>query len=111
MKYMNEFALAYLLERFFYRIFIFIRNWYVGGGRLVMRETTALLESLDRTFALRANLANFFQPLYQDHSVIGHVLGLIFRSGRVIIGAILYGVIVFVAVFFYLAWALLPFYL
>jgi len=104
----TNFALTYLVQRFFYRIFIFLRNWYVGSARLFFRETMAILEGFDRTIALRATAANFFKPLYQDYSAIGRILGLVFRSGRIVIGAGIYAVVIACAAALFVAWALLP---
>jgi len=104
----ETFAFGYVLYRFFYRIFAFFRNWYIGGFYVVARRTISFLETLDWIFAWHATLRNFFQPLYQDHTVVGHLFGAVFRSFRLIAGTVFYAVVIAVAIAAYLAWALLP---
>lgn len=106
-----SFSLAYLGYRFFYRIKEFIYNWYAGGFRVIGRETLNVLENLDRFFAWRINLRNLFQPLYQDHSVVGHTLGFIFRSARILAGSFFYLLIIAAAILVYLIWIASPIYL
>ncbi len=101
-----DFALVYLVGRFFFRLTDFFHHWYVDASRRFAYAFTALLEYLDRTFAVKITLKHFFQPLYKDYSVIGRVLGVIFRSVRIIIGV---GVYLFWAAIFaaaYLVWIL-----
>lgn len=78
---------------------------------MVAHRTMNALESLDRTFALRITLQNLFQPLYQDHSVVGHLLGFLFRLVRLAVGAAAYAFLIALAVVVYLSFAFLPFYL
>jgi len=105
---MDDFALGYLFHRLFYRIFDFFRHWYVGGSRMIAHVFISTLEHMDRSFAVKITIAHFFEPLYKDYSVVGRVLGIIFRVFRIAIGAAIYVVI---AVFFligYLAWIAVP---
>ncbi len=104
----ERFAIGYLVGRFLYRIFAFVRNWYLGGFLVIGRHTLALLESLDQTFAFKLTLRHFFQPLYQDHTVLGHTLGLFFRTSRLVGGGIIYFFVIFLAVVLYCAWAAAP---
>ena len=48
------------------------------------------MENLDKTFAITLNLRYFFAPLYKDYSIMGRILGIIFRTIRIIIGTIIY---------------------
>jgi hypothetical protein len=98
-------ALIYIFSQAFYRIIDFFRNWYVGGARFIVHRTLAFLESLDRTFALKVTVEHFFEPLYQDHSVIGHTLGILFRSLRILASVLIYASITAFAGALYGAWA------
>jgi hypothetical protein len=103
-----DFALFYVIQRFFYRIFDFFHHWYADGSRLIAHEFISTLESADQSLALRITLRHFFEPLYKDYSVIGRILGVVFRTGRVIVGAALY---LFIAALFaaaYLIWIAIP---
>jgi hypothetical protein len=103
---MDDFALGYLIHRFFYRIFDFFRHWYMGGSRIIAHTFISTLENMDRSFAVKITLQHFFEPLYKDYSVIGRILGVVFRSFRIVFGAVVY---VAITVFFavaYVVWIL-----
>ena len=106
-----SFSLVYLVHRFFYRIYDFLRDWYIGGFWVIARRTMAILESLDQTIALRVTLRYFLKPLYQDYSFLGYLLGFVFRSGRLIFGGLVYLLIVSVAIVVYVLWAGFPIYI
>ena len=67
-----------------------------------------LLESLERTFAFHVTLRHFFEPLYQDRTILGHVLGFVFRTVRLAGGAVIYFLVICAAVVLYLGWAAFP---
>lgn len=104
---MNFFA-TYLLGRLLFRIKEFAMHWYYGAFLNVTNHTLNFLGSLDETIALRITLRNFFRPLYGDWSPVGRILGIVFRSGRVVIGIAIYPVIIAVAMLIYAAWAAIP---
>ena len=104
-----NFAVIYLIQRFFYRIFDFFHHWYEDAVRVFNHWVINFYERLDQTFALRITLRYFFQPLYKDYTVMGRILGVIFRSGRILVSLIVYGFLGIFAVFFYLLWLTLPF--
>lgn len=103
--------LVYLFDRFIYRISHFIRHWYVDSFMAYGRFVVARLEDMDQTIALKITWRNIFQPLYQEHNVIGYALGFIFRSIRLVIGGTLYAVVLAVAAVVFLVWAGIPVYI
>ena len=104
-----NFALTYLIRRFFYRIFDFFHHWYEDAVRVFNHWVISFYERLDQTFALRITFKYFFQPLYKDYTIVGRILGVIFRSGRIFLGFIVYGFFGLIFLGFYLLWlALLP---
>ena len=105
---MDTFALGYLIHRFFYRIGDFFHHWYIDGTRVIAHRFVSTLEDLDQTFAVRVTLRYFFQPLYKDYSVIGRILGLVFRTGRLIIGAAIYLMVTLLFLAFYVLWVMVP---
>ncbi len=105
-----SFSLVYLAQRFVYRIEMFVYDWYIGGFLAIGAKTIGVLESLDRTWALCINVRNVFRPLYQDQSLIGHILGFALRLGRIIIAAALYVVVIIVGATAYVFWAGIPLY-
>lgn len=103
-------SIGFLLWRALYRVFDFIRDWYIGGAKTIFGGTIRVLESLDKSLALAVTLRYFFKPLYQDYSVIGYSLGIVFRFLRILIACILYALIAVAGIVIYVAWAaLLPF--
>jgi len=106
-----DFTLIYLVRRFFYRVFEFLRHWYVKSFSIYSHTVINFLEQLDKFFALRVTLRHLFQPLYKDYSFIGYVLGFFFRIWRVIIASLIYAIIIVVAIFFYVVWLLTPVYI
>ena len=105
-----SFSLVYLLQRFVFRVWQFVRDWYRGGFRVISHAAIRTLESLDRTIALRVTLRHFFEPLYGDRTTIGYTLGIPFRLARVLIALALYLFIFAFALFVFVLWALLPFF-
>jgi len=97
-------AAVYIVHRALYRIGTFFEHWFMGSLRVITHKTLSILESLDQTLALKITLNHFFDPLYQDHSFIGHTLGILFRSMRAIVATMVYGVIIGIAVAVYAAW-------
>jgi hypothetical protein len=103
-----DFAPVYLIQRFFYRLVDFFHHWYVDGSRVIGHRFISALEKTDQSLAIKITIRYFFQPLYKDYTVIGRILGVIFRSGRIAIGAVVYLVIVALFALFYLAWLATP---
>ncbi len=107
MRLMNV-ALVYLVERFFWRIGDFFHHWYVHGSRKFAHYFVSFLERVDRTLAFKITLRYFFQPLYKDYSVVGRILGIFFRSGRLLIGLFVYVVLGLLFLAIYIVWVALP---
>lgn len=106
-----DLAVVYLIQHFFYRILEFLRHWYVKSIRMYSNFVLDKLERLDRYFAFIITAKHIFQPLYKDYSIIGYVLGFLFRLLRLVIGALAYAVIFIIAVFLYIIWLVSPIYI
>ena len=100
----------YIFDSFFGQIFDFFRRWYKSGFIRISQTAVSVLNFLDRYFAVRVSLSNLLRPLYQDRSVIGYVLGFIFRLIRIVLGTIIYLAIILGFSAVYLIWAALPIY-
>lgn len=103
------FAPLYLLNRFAFRISDFFHHWYVDGSRAFGHRTMEIFRSLDRIFALRITIYYFWKPLYGDYSVIGRILGVIFRAFRALIATVLYAILATIAIALYILWLAIPF--
>ena len=103
-----NYALVYMVHRGMFRVVDFFHHWYVDASKALIHRFVSALENLDQTFAVRLTLAHFFEPLYKDYSIPGRAFGIVFRTGRVIIGAALYAVIGACFLALYIAWLVLP---
>lgn len=103
-----DFSVVYLAQRLVYRIAGFFKHWYVGGSHVIGRRFMATLASADRSFAVAITVRHFFEPLYKDYTVIGRILGVVFRTGRILIGGMVYLVIVIIYAAIYLVWLAIP---
>ena len=103
--------LIFVLNRFVFRISEFIRRWYLESARIYSHFIISLLENLDKIFALKITWRHFTEPLYQDRTVVGYILGFIFRFFRLLVGVIIYGILIFLAAIIFICWALLPFFI
>lgn len=103
-----DFAPVYLVQRFFYRIVDFFHHWYVDGSRSIGDQFMLTLRTADESFAIKITLRHFFEPLYKDYSIIGRILGVIFRTGRILVGGIAYLLISIIFAIVYLAWLAIP---
>ncbi|MBM3256840.1 MAG: hypothetical protein FJY98_00715 [Candidatus Liptonbacteria bacterium] len=101
-------AFIYFIERALFRVGDFFRHWYMDASRTMFHWLVSLLESLDRTLALRVTVRRFFEPLYQDWSVVGRILGVVFRSIRSLIAIFLYAGICLIWAIIYIVWVSLP---
>ena len=103
-----NFALVYIVNRFFYRIGDFFHHWYFHATRTMIHSLITFLERLDRTLAIKITLHHFFEPLYKDYTILGRILGVIFRTGRVLIGGIIYLFFGIIFLILCLIWVLIP---
>jgi hypothetical protein len=104
-----SFAPVYLLNRFMFRLTDFMSHWYIDGSRRFAHGYIDLLQSLDHALALRVTLHYFWRPLYGDYTIIGRILGVVFRTLRVLVALVVYAFISFFALILYVVWLSLPF--
>ena len=103
-----DFSLVYLVQRFFFRIYDFFHHWYIDGSRAFGRLVIRTLEEIDKVMAIKITFRYFFQPLYGDYTMMGRILGVIFRAGRILAGAAVYLVLAIVFATVYLVWLAVP---
>ncbi len=103
-----DFSLVYLVGRFLYRVVDFFHHWYVDGSRFFGRKFIGALTELDKTLAVKVTLEHLFEPLYKDYTIMGRILGAIFRTCRVLIGVVVYLVVAALAILLYVIWLAIP---
>ena|SRR3989344_5796052 len=104
----NRISLFYLLNHLAKRVLDFFRHWYADGFIRASDWTLSGLEQLDRRFAVRITVKNWFQPLYQDFTVIGYIWGFIFRTIRILVGLSVYSVFILSAIALFALWSAMP---
>lgn len=100
---------VYLGGRFLWRLADFFRHWYLDGSRRLAHGFISFLFDMDRIFAVRITMHYFWKPLYGDYSIIGRVLGVVFRTARIIVALGLYAIFAAIFAVIYLAWLAVPF--
>jgi hypothetical protein len=103
-----DFSVVYLARRLLYRFLDFFHHWYVDGARAIGRRFMTTLTAADQSLAVAITLRHFFEPLYKDYSVIGRILGIVFRSFRVAIGGAFYVLLAVAFAVVYIIWLAIP---
>ena len=98
----------YILSSFFLRIWLFLKHWYFDGFFFITEKTISILGFFDQLFALKSTLLNLFRPLYQDYSLVGQIIGPIFRFLLLILGIIIYLAIIIISLIIFIIWAAIP---
>ncbi len=86
----------------------FFRHWYLDGVRAILSATLRSISELERSIAVRVTLHHFSEPLYQDWSVFGRFLGVVFRSLRILFGVFLYLFLALLSLSLILIWVVAP---
>ncbi|MEK7193806.1 MAG: hypothetical protein AAB651_00380 [Patescibacteria group bacterium] len=98
----------YLINRALFRLKEFFRHWYINSFYIYGHFILTQLEKIDRVLAFKITLRYIFQPLYGDRTILGYILGFIFRSGRIIVGGIIYAILIALAVVVFILWLTAP---
>ncbi|OGG37987.1 hypothetical protein A2116_00460 [Candidatus Jorgensenbacteria bacterium GWA1_49_17] len=101
-------APVYLIEKFFYRIRTFVEHWYVVSFRKYSDFVLNLLSKIDYYLAWEITLKYLFHPLYKDYTLLGYVLGFIFRSVRLLVASAVYLILFLIIIGLYIFWLLIP---
>jgi hypothetical protein len=97
---------SYLISRAGQRPVIFLRRWYVDATEKYWSFVAERAAMIDRIFAVKIMLQTLGQPLYGDYSIIGRILGPMFRLGRVLLTLPVFIVYFGVALVLWLWWIL-----
>jgi hypothetical protein len=103
-----DFSIVYLAWRLLYRFLDFFHHWYIEGSRAFGRRFMATLTAADQSFAVVITLRHFFEPLYKDYSIVGRIMGIVFRSVRVLIGSVCYFFLALAFAIAYVTWLAIP---
>ncbi len=103
--------IIYLINQFFSKIFNFFKGWYFDGFLFFWKKLRNILGAMDYTFAVRITIRNWMKPLYQDRTILGYILGPIFRTARILIGSFIYLIVFLIWLSILAIWFSIPIYL
>jgi hypothetical protein len=101
----------FLLSESAYRLFLFFDRWYRCWSVSYWSRVLDLVESLDRTFAVRVHIRYWLVPLFGDYTVVGRIIAFPVRTFFIVFGSILYLAVFAIAFLLWSIWVLIPFYI
>lgn len=103
-----DFAPIYLIVRLARGIGVFFVHWYQNGTAYFVHAWRAIVLGLEQSLALKETIAHITQPLYSDYSMVGRIVGPVFRLIRAAIAIVLYIAISVGVGLLYLVWIAIP---
>lgn len=85
-----------------------LRFWYGQSPSWVFTHYLETVRLLDGRFAVRETLKHLNQPLFQDFSRQGRIIGFFFRIGRVLLALFIFFVTFLAYVAGYIVWLIFP---
>lgn len=104
----STFALAYLVQLALSRLLGFFTHWYSDGTKRFIDAYRRVSHVIEDAIAPRAMFHLLFQPLYGDYSVVGRLIGPLFRLGRLSVGLFVYALLIVTLLSFWLLWVAIP---
>ncbi len=103
-----DFALVYVVKKGVFQFLDFWRHWYLDGSRAFRVHAVSFFSNVEQSFSFRLTIHHFFEPLYKDYTILGRILGVIFRSGMLLFGSLFCAVVAILFLITYAAWLLMP---
>lgn len=92
-------------------ILLFPHFWFIEGTIFFLRLFRNVTIYAEQAAAFTLNIRFFFVPLFGDYSLLGRVMGIIFRTLRIGFGLIFIPFVSSIVLFLFFFWLLIPFYL
>ena len=86
-----------------------LKLWYVSSPNSAWQFYLRIVGELEGSVGVRDMLRNIRQPLFQDYTWQGRLIGLIMRLARISFGLILYFLMAILGAVIFLIWLLFPF--
>ena len=100
-----------LVYIFYEEIHDWLIFWFQRFPKSFLRKFLDFVLNLDHDLGLKANLRNFFKPLYGERQIVGYIVSLVYRIFKIIFSFIIIFILSFFWLVFLIVWLLLPFYL
>ncbi len=91
--------------RSFKGFFIF---WYYQGLLWFWRKAIEIISNFEATFAVRLMFKHITEPIFQDYTRAGRLLGILIRLLRIVVGLLFYLAIIIIFSIMAIIWVLLP---
>ncbi len=98
--------LSYLAIEIVRQPLVFLRRWYVEATEMYWSAVAERAAVIDRVFAIKITLRTLGQPLYGDYSIIGRIIGPLFRLSRALLALAVFAVYFGAAAVLWLFWVL-----
>lgn len=84
--------------------------WFIKGPFWFWQRCLITLENFEGIFAVRLMLKHIAEPIFQDYSRAGRMIGVLIRLLRIVVGIIFYLAIILIFIFLAIIWLILPFF-
>ncbi|MFN7088324.1 MAG: hypothetical protein ACK4NX_00650 [Candidatus Paceibacteria bacterium] len=101
-------AINFAIYQGLYRFFHFFYRWFIEASLDFWSWVLEYARALDKTFAILINVKLWLQPLYGDYSPVGRIIGPVFRTIRIFLGAISYAIFFGIAFLLWIFWLSIP---
>ena len=81
---------------------------YVQGLSWFWHKAIEIISNFEATFAVRLMLKHITEPIFQDYTRAGRILGILIRLLRIVVGLLFYLAIIILFSVLATVWAILP---
>ncbi|MDD5760475.1 MAG: hypothetical protein PHF45_00200 [Candidatus Pacebacteria bacterium] len=108
---MEQTLLGYFFQKLGFYILDFVKTYFIGGHRLLLKTYQNLFTKLEHKVGLIINIRYFLIPLWQEYSLPAYLLSIPYRIIKIIFGGIVLILLTLAFGAVYVCWLCLPFYL
>lgn len=82
--------------------------WYYQGLLWFWHKAIEIIDNFEATFAVRLMFKHITEPIFQDYTRAGRILGILIRLLRIMVGLLFYLAIIILFSILATTWAILP---
>ena len=86
----------------------FFKFWYIAGPVWFWQQNWQTVSNFESVFATRAMLQHISEPIFQDYTRAGRVIGVVVRILRTILGLVLYAMVIAIFTMAAAIWLIAP---
>lgn len=86
----------------------FFKFWYIFGPVWFWQENWRVIGNFESVFATRAMLQHISEPIFQDYTRAGRIIGVLVRILRTVIGLVFYAGVIIVFIIIASLWLIAP---